>query len=124
MSQIQKNTPSDPIQQPSTVYQFHSKLWVYGAALQENNHEPIKGAWYFITLPKDISKEIKTLFSFTKRGWGSLYVQATIGKTTWDTSIFPDKKLEAYVLPIKADIRKKEALKPDQSVSLTLHVRL
>lgn len=59
-----------------------------------------------------------------KRGWGSLPVMATIGKTTWKTSIFPDKKRGAYLLPIKAEVRKKEEIEKDDMVALLLEVRL
>ena len=43
-----------------------------------------------------------------KRGWGSVRVKVTLGKTKWDTSIFPDKKSGTYLLPIKAEVRIKE----------------
>jgi hypothetical protein len=91
---------------------IRSKLWLY----------PGPGGWHFITLPTQQAKEIKSSLRGMRRGWGSLPVKATIGKTTWKTSIFPDRKSSSYVLPIKADVRKKERIDEGDTVSLTLDV--
>ena len=67
-------------------------------------------AWYFITLPEDKSEEIK-FFSENvhgkRRGWGAVRAQATIGETTWQTSIFPHSKVCAYILPLNKKCEKK-----------------
>ena len=59
-----------------------------------------------------------------KRGWGSLPVTVTIGKTSWKTSIFPDAKAGAYLLPLKADVRKKEKILASDTVSFSLEIRV
>ncbi len=69
-----------------------------------------QAGWHFISIPKEQSEEIKKNFGSTSKGWGSLPVTVTVGKTTWKTSIFPDKKLGCYLLPLKAIIRKKEGI--------------
>lgn len=51
-------------------------------------------------------------------------VVATIGQTIWKTSIFPDRKSNSYVLPVKADIRNKEDIEDGDMVMLTLEVTL
>ena len=71
---------------------------------------PGMAGWHFLTLPKKQSDDIKARFGVTARGWGSLPVIVTIGKTNWETSIFPDKKAGAYLLPLKAYVRKKEKI--------------
>jgi len=43
------------------------------------------------------------------RGFGSVRVRATIGTSTWTTSIFPDSQA-GYVLPVKRAVRVAEAL--------------
>ncbi len=80
--------------------------------------------WHFISVPLDISNDIKQHFGDRKRGWGSLPVIATIGKTSWNTSIFPDKKAAGYLLPLKADVRKKEGIVADSTISLLLEIRI
>lgn len=71
---------------------------------------PGMAGWHFVTLPEKQSLQIKSCFGFLKRGWGSLPILVTIGKTSWKTSIFPDKKAGAYLLPLKAEARKKEKI--------------
>lgn len=75
-------------------------------------------AWYFITINPEITVKIKAL-PRPKKGWGSVRVKATIGKTTWDTSIFPSKE-GVYLLPVKASVRKAEDLFEGESVTVLL----
>lgn len=84
-----------------------------------------KGAWHFITVPKDYSEEIKffTENHFGKRrGWGAVRVTVCIGSSEWRTSIFPSKSLEAYILPIKMEVRKKEKIVAEDSVKVRLKI--
>ena len=90
-----------------TLYKFHSKVWVY----------PGMSAWRFIGIPEKEGKEIKKKFGGRAKGWGSLPVSVTIGKTTWDTSIFPDKKSGSYLLPLKSKVRKAEGIEDDSTVT-------
>ena len=82
------------------TYHFKTKVFVH----------PGKAAWYFTTLPVDIAKEINYFFSHAKRGWGSLRVSVQVGATTWETSIFPDKKSSSFMLPLKVAVREKEGM--------------
>ena len=81
-----------------------------------------EAAWHFISVPEETSETMRERFAGIARGWGSLRVEATIGQTSWKTSVFPDKKSGTYMLPVKADIRKKEGIKAGQTVQLTLEV--
>lgn len=78
--------------------------------------------WHFVTVPREQSDTIKKTFGGMKRGWGSLPVIVTIGKTSWKTSIFPDKKAGAYLLPLKADVRKKEKVIMGDEISFTIQI--
>lgn len=93
---------------------MRSRLWLYSG---------ISG-WHFITLPKKQSKEIKKMFSVMAAGWGSLPVIANIGKTSWKTSIFPDNKISAYLLPIKLEIRKKEKIVKGDMVDFSIEIKV
>ncbi|MBI3231885.1 MAG: DUF1905 domain-containing protein [Candidatus Doudnabacteria bacterium] len=99
---------------PADQFKIKSKVWVY----------PGMAAWRFLSLPKKQSNQINKLFGELKRGWGSLPVKVTIGKTSWKTSIFPDRKSGAYLLPLKAEVREKEAIKPGDMVPFTLEIRV
>ncbi len=94
-------------------YEIDAVVWLY----------PGMAGWHFITIPQDVSEDITKQFKYLKRGWGSLPVKVTLGKTMWETSIFPDKKLKAYLLPIKAEIRKKEKIQSGDKVSIILEIK-
>jgi hypothetical protein len=97
-----------------SFYTCKGKLWKYPGE---------KAAWYFITLPVKLSREIKAVDAGPQRsGFGSLRVQATIGHTVWTTSIFPSTTADAYLLPVKAQVRKQEDLQVGTSVALKLEV--
>src|SRR5687768_15906703 len=91
---------------------FRSKLWRYPGD---------RAAWYFLTIDQTKISEIKERFSPVKRGWGTIPVETTIGKTAWKTSIFPDKD-GSYILPVKAAVRKAERLAEDDVVNFSLRV--
>ena len=55
---------------------------------------------------------------------GAVRVQATIGETTWQTSIFPHSQSKAYILPVKADVRKKEKILVDNVVEVQLKIEV
>lgn len=78
------------------------------------------GAWYFVSLSQEISAQIKSQ-PRPKKGWGSVRVRATIGKTTWETSIFPSKE-GVYLLPVKASVRKAEDLFENETIKVLLHL--
>ena len=94
-------------------FAFTTKLWMYQG----------KGAWFFVTLPKEESDQIKLISSYRRRGWGAVRVKAKIGETHWGTSVFPDSKAGAYLLPIKAEVRKKEKIDAGDIITVELEVR-
>lgn len=95
---------------PTVSYSLRGKLWLYARA----------AGWHFITLPKRPAKELRDLLGDEARGWGSLRVTVTVGATTWQTSIFPDKKSGSYLLPVKAAVRKAEGLVEGRMVGYQL----
>jgi hypothetical protein len=98
---------------PVVTYQLQGKVWVYDGA----------AAWRFVTLPKGPAKEIRLLVGgVTGRGWGSVKVRATVGATTWDTSIFPDKRMGSFLLPLKAEVRKAEGIEDGATIGYRLEV--
>lgn len=56
------------------------------------------------------------------KGWGSIPVTVTLGKSTWKTSIFPDKKAGTYLLPLKAAVRKKEGVGAGDKVRFEIEI--
>jgi hypothetical protein len=79
-------------------------------------------AWHFVTVPQKEFKDIQKRFGMLARGWGSLPVMVTIGKTTWKTSIFPDKKTGTYLLPLKVVVRKQENIHRGDTIAFALEI--
>lgn len=80
-----------------------------------------KGAWHFITIEKDQAKDIKKDYHWPQRGFGSIPVKVTLRKTSWQTSIFPEKE-GMYILPIKKEVRLKENIQIGKTITLKLLV--
>jgi hypothetical protein len=98
-----------------STYRTRAKLWRWAGG---------KASWYFITLPQKLAWEIRVVDAGPRRtGFGSLRVTATIGASTWQTSIFPSAGLKSYLLPVKAAVRKKEQLVAGRLVRVQLVVR-
>ena len=83
-----------------STFTFRALLW---------EHESTSG-WHFLSLPDDVADEIEAASSDRAGGFGSIRVEATIGATTWRTSLFPDARRRTYVLPIKRPVRAAEGL--------------
>lgn len=96
------------------VYKMKSEVWLY----------PGMVGWHFISVPKKQSEEIKKKFGGKQKGWGSFPVLVTLGKTSWNTSIFPDKKSATYLLPLKAEVRKKEGILKGDIVIFSLEIKV
>lgn len=93
-------------------YHFSSKIWQYEGS----------GGWYFISLPLKLSKEIRNYNKSEEAGWGRLTAIARIGSTEWKTAIWFDTKKNTYLLPLKAEIRKKENLVIGKIANTTIFI--
>lgn len=92
------------------IIEFKGKIWFWRGP----------APWYFVTVPEEQSTELQAILSFVTYGWGMIPVSVRIGKTEWETSLFP--KDGRYIVPIKASVRKKENLNLDDEVSIWLEV--
>lgn len=86
-------------------YRFTSTLWEWEA----------RDNWFFVSLSEEASDEISQL-PFPPRGFGSIPVRATIGHSTWTTSIFPGGD-GVYILPVRKAVRAKEKIDKDDEVN-------
>ncbi len=94
------------------LFEFSATLWQYGTS----------GSWYFVSLPVDLSREIREHSKWLEEGWGRMKVKAAIGDTAWDTAIWFDTKRQTYLLPLKVEIRRKEKIEPNQQISVILSI--
>lgn len=88
--------------------EFTGKIWYWRGP----------APFYFVTVPEPESAALKSVLRAVTYGWGMIPVTARIGKTRWETSLFPKDGL--YIVPIKARIRKAEQLQEGDDVKIHL----
>ena len=93
-------------------YSFKAAPWEYEG----------KGAWIFVSLPEKTSLEIRKHFKTEEEGWGRLKATAQIGNTEWKTAIWFDTKRNTYLLPLKAEVRKKENIREGKSIKVDVWI--
>jgi hypothetical protein len=77
--------------------------------------------WHFITVPEEQSGEFRAESLVRRGGFGSVRVEATINGVTWRTSVFPQKS-GGYILPVKADVRRKARISAGDDVTVELEL--
>lgn len=88
-------------------FSFKAKVWIY----------PGDGGWHFVTLDEKYNKDIRGAFP---RGF--VKVEAKIGKSTWQTSLFPHKLSKGYIICINKSIRKKENIFAGDTINLKIKI--
>lgn len=76
------------------------------------------GSWRFARLPGDVADELR--YSAASGGWGSIRVTVSIGETTWQTSVFPEKASGSYLLPVKRAVRDAEGIDDGDVVTVII----
>lgn len=74
--------------------------------------------WYFVTVPDEESAALREVAAAVTYGWGMVPVTATVGGTTWTTSLWPQE--DRYVVPVKAAVRRAERLEEGDPVTVRL----
>lgn len=93
-------------------YEFSTKIWKHDGP----------GGWYFVSLPKNMSKEIRKNLGWQEEGWGRMKVLAEIREFRWETAIWFDTKMNVYILPVKAKIRKKGNLEINTELEISIWI--
>jgi hypothetical protein len=78
--------------------------------------------FHYVPVPQDLSDKIKQSAKLVSYGWGVIPVKAIIGRTAFNTSLFPKDGI--YLVPIKNAVRLPEKLAIGQSIAVTLEVSL
>ncbi|MBP7832409.1 MAG: DUF1905 domain-containing protein [Candidatus Levybacteria bacterium] len=95
----------------SNIFTIKSRLWEWEG----------KGSWHFVTIEKSDADEIKKDWPWPRKGFGSIPVSVTLGKSVWKTSIFPEKG-GTYLLPIKKSVRITEEISKGNTLTFKLEV--
>lgn len=102
--------------------------WVLEAALWRWTPEPpAKASWHFVTITGAAADAIRArAFELRAmggaRGFGSVRVRATIDGVALDTSVFPHKESGGYLLPVKAEVRRKAGVAEGDLVEVGIWV--
>jgi hypothetical protein len=95
------------------IVEFDAPLWLWDARRTD--------AWTFVSLPADLADDILDAVS-VQRGFGSVRVEASVGSTTWRTSVFPSAEQRTFVLPVKRAVRRAEGVDVGDVLGVRLRV--
>lgn len=90
--------------------EFTAKIWFWKGP----------SPFYFVTVPAEQSQELHFISSSVTYGWGMIPVTVQIGRTVWQTSLWP--KDGGYVVPIKVSVRRAEKIDEGDTISVRLEV--
>jgi hypothetical protein len=93
-------------------YEFTAKPWQHTGP----------AAWYFVSLPNEMAKEIRSVLKSEEEGWGRLTATAKIGNSEWKTALWFDTKANTYLLPLKAEIRRVENLEIGKEIEAVVWI--
>lgn len=91
---------------------FTAELWEH----------PGEGGWHFVTMPTHLAEELRERTAHVARGFGSLRVRVTVGASSWETSLFPSAADRSFLLPVKRQVRRAEALAAGDRLAVTLRL--
>jgi Domain of unknown function (DUF1905) len=95
-------------------------LWIWKG--KDSNGVPTSTSWYFLTIGGEVATQIRAAGAGRGTSWGMVKVQAIIGQTRFDTSLFPNKTEGSYMLPVKASVRKAEKIEAGDTVKASITV--
>jgi hypothetical protein len=81
-----------------------------------------EGSAHFMSVPEELSGEIRAHAMLVRRGFGSVKVEVTLDHVTWRTSVFPSKSSGGYFLPVKIDVCRKLGLVAGDEVTAKLEL--
>jgi hypothetical protein len=96
-------------------YKFSARVYHYSTSAD-------MVGWTMVSLPKEISVEIRNNFKQLEQGWGRMKITAKIGNSEWQTAIWFDTKQDTYLLPLKTAIRKKENIVLEKDVEVVIWI--
>lgn len=88
-----------------STFSFSAKIWKW----------PGDMGWHFVHVPREYFEPIRANY-----GRGMIKITATVGKTSWDTALFPHIKDKSFLISIKAKVRKTEGLMEGDMVKVGL----
>lgn len=94
-------------------YKIKGKVWRW----------PGVGGWHFVYVEKSLTEKIKKEGARYKYGSGFIAIKAKVGKSEWDTALFPHTKEQVYLISIKQKIRTKEEIFEGDNIEVSFKFR-
>lgn len=91
-------------------FSFSAKVFIWPGDL----------GWYFVYLPKDLAEKVKKVSSIY--GAGFVKIKVKVGKTEWQTSLFPFKRENTYLVCIKKSVREKEDVFAGEEIGVSFYL--
>jgi len=79
----------------------------------------MKGGWYFVPVPAELKKSLE----FLSTNFGFIPITATVGNTSWQTSLLP-KGDRTHFIALPAKVRSKENLSLGDEVEVSFEIRI
>ena len=106
MSPTERNTDPSAIR-----LRFEGEIWYWRGP----------SPYRFVTVPEEACVGLRAVAADVTYGWGMIPVTGKIGRTVFETSLFP--KDGRYVVPIKDIVRNGEGLAEGDIVTVELAIR-
>lgn len=74
--------------------------------------------FHFVAVPEQEVATLRSASALVSYGWGVIPVAVTLGRTRWETSLFP--KDGGYLVPLKDAVRRAEDVELGDTVRLVL----
>lgn len=81
-----------------------------------------EGRVHFMSVPLEMSGEIRAHALMVRRGFGSVKVEVTLDDVTWRTSVFPSKDTGGYFLPVKIDVVRRKGIAVGDEVTVEIEL--
>lgn len=102
-------------------FEIEAELWRW------TPEPPAKGSWHFVTIVGEAADAIRAqAFELRAmggaRGFGSVRLRASVDGVAFDSSAFPHKESGGYLLPVKAEVRRKAGVAEGDVVEVAVWV--
>jgi hypothetical protein len=71
-----------------------------------------------VSLPSEVADEVRA--RSPAKPFGAVAARVTVGAVEWETSLFADTQRATYLLPVKADVRRRVGIEAGDAITLTI----
>jgi hypothetical protein len=80
------------------------------------------GGWHYLIVDGQTAMEIRYAALGRTGGFGSIKVRARIGRTEWQTSLFPHRDSGGFIILLKAEVRRREGIAAGKWIKMRLMI--